>query len=68
MGFNYMSRRNLYRVVEKAFKATAASLRGTEWGRLLSSLPPGGPDRLRRPQRSPSTWLRELFPPVRRTA
>ena len=68
MGFNYMSRRNLGRVVDTAVKTTTASLRGTELGRLLSSLPPGGPDRLRRPPRSPSTWPRDLFPPVRRTA
>jgi len=68
MGFNYMSRRNLNQVVDTAVKTTAATLRGTELGRLLSSLPRGGPDRLRRPQRSPSTWPRELFPPVRRSA
>jgi NTE family protein len=68
MGFNYMSRRNLDRVVDTAAKTTAATLRGTEVGRLLSSLPPGTPDRLRRPRRSPSTWPRELFPPARRTA
>jgi NTE family protein len=68
MGFNYMSRRNLDQVVETAVKTTAASFRGTEIGRLLSSLPPGRPERLRRPHRSPSTWPRELFPPVLRTA
>lgn len=68
MGFNYMSRRHLDRVVETAAKTMSASLRGTELGRLLASLPPGGPDRLRRPHRKPSTWPRELFPPVRRTA
>jgi NTE family protein len=68
MGFNYMGRRNLDRVVETAVRTTTAALRGTELGKLLSSLPPGPPDRLRRPRRSPSTWPEELFPPARRTA
>ena len=68
MGFNYMSRRNLDRVVDTAVRTVGASLRGTELGKLLSSLPPGPPDRLRRPRRAPSSWPDELFPPVRRTA
>jgi NTE family protein len=68
MGFNYMSRRKLDRVVETAVVTTTASLRGTELGRTLSALPKGAPDRLRRPRLNSSSWPAQLFPPARRTA
>jgi len=68
MGFNYMSRRHLDRVARTAVRTTTASLSGTELGRLLSALPPGADDRVRRPAGSPSGWPRELFPPALRSA
>jgi NTE family protein len=68
MGFNYMTRRNLDRVAETAARTTTAALRGTELGRVLRALPAGSPDRLRRPQGSPSGWPVELFPPGRQSA
>jgi NTE family protein len=68
MGFNYMSRKHLDRVMETAVKSTKAALRGTEPGRVLSMLPAGRPDRLRRPGGSPANWPADLFPPVRRSA
>ncbi len=68
MGFNYMSRRNLDRVADTAVRTTTAALRGTQLGRALSALPAGSPDRLRRPQGSPSGWPVELFPPGRLSA
>jgi NTE family protein len=68
MGYNYMSRRGLDRVVECAIRTTTSSLTGTELGRRLSALPPGRPDRLRRPASSPSRWPAKLFPPAVRSA
>lgn len=68
MGFNYMSRRKLDRVVATAVRTMTGSLRGTELGRVLSALPKGAPDRLRRPRQSPSRWPADLFPPARRSA
>jgi NTE family protein len=68
MGYNYMSRGNLDKVVACAVKSTAHALRQSQMGALLSALPAGPPDRLRRPRSNPSTWPAELFPPVRRSA
>lgn len=68
MGFNYMSRRHLDRIAETAARSTTAMLRGSVAGRILSRLPGGRPDRLRRPSGPPSTWPTELFPPSRRSA
>jgi NTE family protein len=68
MGFNYMSRAHLDRVVQTAVKTTTASLRGTELGRLLSALPPGSEHRLRRPPGGPTSWPSGLFPPELRSA
>lgn len=68
MGFNYMGRKGLDRVVECAIRTTADSLRGTELGRRLSALPSGRADRLRRPSTNPASWPSDLFPPKRRSA
>jgi NTE family protein len=68
MGFNYMSRKNVDRVMDTAVRSTTAALQGTEAGRALSMLPAGRPDRLRRPRGSPSSWPADLFPPVLRSA
>jgi NTE family protein len=68
MGFNYMSRRNVDRVVESAVRTTTATLLGTDIGRRLRTLPSGSPARLRRPSQDPSQWPAELFPPLRRSA
>ncbi len=68
MGFNYMSRKNVDRVVESAVRNTTAVLRGTDIGRRLRGLPSGAPARLRRPSQDPSKWPAELFPPMRRSA
>ncbi len=68
MGFNYMSRRGLDRIVKTAVRTTTAALKGTALGRRLSALPSGHEDRLRRPETDPANWPDELFPPVRRTA
>lgn len=68
MGFNYMSRKNLDRVVASAVRTTTARLRGTDAGRRLHALPAGAPARLRRPKLDPSQWPQELFPPMLRSA
>ncbi|HYM65795.1 MAG TPA: hypothetical protein VEW68_00750, partial [Patescibacteria group bacterium] len=68
MGYNYMSRANLDRVAETAFRTTSALLAGTDIGRRLRALPPGAADRVRRPAGAASSWPRRLFPPVLRSA
>jgi NTE family protein len=68
MGFNYMSRRRADRVVKTAVKTMTAALRDTRAGALLSELPSGAADRLRRPSGRPSSWPPGLFPPLRRSA
>jgi NTE family protein len=68
MGFNYMSRKHVERVVATATETTSAWLRETGAGRVLSALPPGAPDRLRPPRAAPARWPDRLFPPYRRSA
>jgi NTE family protein len=68
MGFNYMSRRTPSRVLECAVRTTTASLRGSNLGAELSSLPRGRADRLSRPDTKPSSWPAKLFPPWRQVA
>lgn len=68
MGYNYMSRRNLHRVARTAARTTAAALKGTCLYQRLRALPAGADRRLRPPSEGPSSWPRELFPPVLRSA
>ena len=64
MGLNYMSSRHMEKVAVTARRTTADSLRGTELGRILRSLPTGAPERLARPAGGPSGWPKGLFPPA----
>jgi NTE family protein len=64
MGFNYMSLRKLARVADTALRTTSRSVRRSELGTLLATLPKGAAARVRRPAGDPSTWPAELFPPM----
>lgn len=68
MGFNYMSRRNLERVVQTAMRTTTEALAGTDIGRQLMALPRGAAQRLRPPDSQASSWPAELCPPQLRSA
>ncbi len=68
MGFNYMSRKGLDRAARTSVRTTSANLVRTGLREVLESLPPGAETRMRRPSGSPSTWPRQLFPPVLRSA
>jgi NTE family protein len=63
MGGNLMNGRRRHEVVELATETVARQLRADDVRRRLSNLPPGDPDRVRRPKGPPSTW-----PPLPRTA
>jgi NTE family protein len=56
MGPNLMSTRRRHQVVEVAVQTVAERLRQPELSDLLGSLPPGRPERVRRPAGPPSTW------------
>jgi NTE family protein len=62
MGFNYMSRKHLDRVVEAAVVSVTAELRRPEVAELFAGLPRGHADRVRRPITDPKEWPEELFP------
>ncbi len=69
MGPNLMSRKNRNRVIEVAHRTVAEQLREAGVRELLAELPPGQPQRVRRPEGPPSEWpdWRQLLPwtPVR---
>jgi NTE family protein len=56
MGPNLMSTRRRHEVVETAVETVAAQLREPELRESLGRLPPGQPERIRRPDGPPSTW------------
>jgi NTE family protein len=56
MGGNLMSGRRRHEVIELATRTVAAQLREPENRERLAALPPGDPDRVRRPQGPPSNW------------
>jgi NTE family protein len=56
MGPNLMSRKRRHDVIRTAIETVGARLREPELAELLSGLPQGAPERLRRPSGPPSTW------------
>ncbi len=56
MSRNLMSTRNRNRVIEVARHTVSAQLRDSEHGDLLSALPAGRPEKVRRPDAPPSEW------------
>ena len=64
MGPNLMSPRNRNQVIEVARRTVAEQLRGSAIRDLLSALPAGRPEKVRRPEGPPSQWpdWRELLP------
>src|SRR5215211_48635 len=56
MGPNLMSRRNRQRTIEVARETVAAQLHSPENESLLADLPPGRPEKIRRPDAPPSEW------------
>lgn len=64
MGPNLMSRKNRNRVIEVARRTVAEQLREPAIRELIAELPPGHPERVRRPAGPPSEWpdWRELPP------
>jgi NTE family protein len=58
MGGNLMSRRRRHELIVCARKTVARQLREPFVRELLEGLPPGEPDRIRRPAGPPSTWPR----------
>ena len=64
MGGNLMSRKRRHEVIELSIRTVAAQLRRPAVRRLLAELPPGDPDRIRRPQGPPSKWPRPTWAPA----
>ena len=62
MGLNLMSRRNRNPVIRTAMETVAGQLRAPAVRELLEGLPPGDPDRVRRPHGPPSDWSPEILP------
>ena len=56
MSRNLMSTRNRDRVIDVARRSVADQLRQPENARLLAGLPPGRPEKVRRPPGPPSEW------------
>jgi len=56
MGRNLMSRRRRNEVIEVARRTVAEQLREPRHRELLADLPPGRPERIRRPPGPPSEW------------
>ena len=56
MGPNLMSRRRRHDVIRTAIETVGEQLREPEVAEVLSDLPPGDPERVRRPDGPPSTW------------
>jgi NTE family protein len=63
MGRNLMSAKRRQQVIETAERTVLEQLRRPETRELLSGLPRGEPQRIRRPDGPPSSW-----PPIARTA
>ncbi len=60
MGANLMSGRRRHEMIELARRTVAEQLRAPEVRELLEDLPPGAPERVRRPDGPPSEWPRLL--------
>jgi NTE family protein len=58
MGGNLMSSRRRHEVIELAVQTVADQLRKANVRELLADLPPGDPDRIRRPTGAPTGWPR----------
>jgi hypothetical protein len=56
MGTNLMSGRRRHELVELATRTVADQLRAPGVREHLASLPPGAPERIRRPPGPPSEW------------
>jgi NTE family protein len=56
MGPNLMSRRNRHQVIETAIETVAQQLREPAVGEALAGLPPGRPEKIRRPAGPPDAW------------
>jgi NTE family protein len=56
MGGNLMSTRRRHDVIETAIRTVTAQLRSPELRERLSRLPPGDPDRIRRPPKPAANW------------
>jgi hypothetical protein len=56
MGGNLMSRKRRHEVIERSIRTVAEQLRRPDVRELLADLPPGDPDRIRKPQGPPSEW------------
>jgi NTE family protein len=65
MGNNYMSGRRRNEVIAAATETVAEQLRQADHRALLRDLPPGEPDRLRRPRSIKPARLQELMDPAR---
>ncbi|TMK42644.1 MAG: patatin-like phospholipase family protein [Actinobacteria bacterium] len=68
MGPNLMSRRNRHQVIEAATRTVAEQLRADEHRDVLERLPPGRPERIRRPSGPASRWPLRGTPAERRAA
>jgi NTE family protein len=58
MGANLMSRRRRHDVIRLAIETVGAQLREPEVAERLVGLPPGAPERVKRPPGPPSSWPR----------
>jgi NTE family protein len=58
MGGNLMSTKRRHEAIETATRTVARQLRKAAVRELLADLPPGDPDRIRKPSGPPSTWPR----------
>ena len=61
MGGNLMNGERRHDVIELATRTVAEQLRRADVHDALAGLPPGDPDRIRRPQGPPSTWPRPTW-------
>ncbi len=66
MGSNYMSGGRRNQVIETAIETVGAQLRQPSAARMLAKLPPGPPNKVRRPDR-PAAELRQMLAAGRRT-
>ncbi len=68
MGPNLMSRRNRHEVIETAMRTVAEQLDDPVHADVLARLPPGAPEKIRRPAGPPTGWPAQLGGPWGRAA
>lgn len=68
MGPNLMSRRNRHQVIETAMRTVAEQLDDPVHAEVLARLPPGAPEKIRRPAGPPTGWPAQLGGPWGRAA